>query len=157
MKKKISLEVKRKGLKEDIKLGPGGIREIEFFGQIFQLIRGGVVPALQERRIERVIKILAEESYFPQNVCDELLQAYEFLRKTEHRLQEFYDQQTHKLPSDQIDRERLAASMGFDSYEIFSGHLEKHRKKVHAHFIALLETRDLKEKKEDTNPDWNCY
>jgi [glutamine synthetase] adenylyltransferase / [glutamine synthetase]-adenylyl-L-tyrosine phosphorylase len=148
MKKKISLEVKRKGMKEDIKLGPGGIREIEFFGQIFQLIRGGVVPALQERRIQKVLRILAEESYYPQNVCDELLQAYEFLRKTEHRLQEFNDQQTHKLPSDPVDRERLAASMGFDGYQIFGEHLEKHRKNVHSHFMALLETRDSKEKNE---------
>ena len=146
MKKKISLEVKRKRMKEDIKLGPGGIREIEFFGQIFQLIRGGVVPALQERRIERVIKILAEEKYFPRNVCIDLLQAYVFLRKVEHRLQEFNDQQTHKIPSDIIDHERLAVSMGFDNYQIFSGHLEKHRKNVHAHFMALLETRDSKEK-----------
>ncbi|MDX2440753.1 MAG: bifunctional [glutamate--ammonia ligase]-adenylyl-L-tyrosine phosphorylase/[glutamate--ammonia-ligase] adenylyltransferase [Desulfobacterales bacterium] len=148
MKKKISLEIKRKGMKENIKLGPGGIREIEFFGQVFQLIRGGVVPALQERRIEKVLRILAEESYFPQNVCDELLQAYEFLRKTEHRLQEFYDQQTHKLPSDPVDRERLAASMGFDSYKIFCEHLEKHTKNVHVHFMALLETRESKEKNE---------
>jgi len=146
MKKKISLEVKRKRMKEDIKLGPGGIREIEFFGQIFQLIRGGVVPALQERRIERVIKILAEEGYFPQNVCDELLQAYDFLRKVEHRLQEFNDQQTHKIPSDLVDRERLAVSMGFDSYKIFSGNLDRHRKNVHVHFMALLKTRESKEK-----------
>jgi len=148
MKKKISIEVKRKGMKENIKLGPGGIREIEFFGQIFQLIRGGVVPALVERRIEKVLRILARESYFPQNVCDELLQAYEFLRKTEHRLQEFSDQQTHKLPSDPVDRERLAASMGFDSYKIFGEHLEKHRKNVHAHFMALLKTEDSKDKDE---------
>jgi len=148
MKKKISLEVKRKGMKENIKLGPGGIREIEFFGQVFQLIRGGVVPALQERRIEKVLRILARESYFPQNVCDELLQAYEFLRKTEHRLQEFSDQQTHKLPSDLLDRERLAVSMGFDSYKIFGEHLEKHTKNVHLHFMALLKTRDSTEKDE---------
>jgi len=148
MKKNISLEVKKKGMKEDIKLGPGGIREIEFFGQVFQLIRGGVIPALQERRIEKVLIILALESYFPKNVCDELLLAYEFLRKTEHRLQEFSDQQTHKLPSDPVDRERLAASMGFDSYKIFGEHLEKHTKNVHAHFTALLETKDSKEKNE---------
>ena len=148
MKKKISLEVKRKGMKEDIKLGAGGIREIEFFGQIFQLIRGGVEPSLQERQIEKVLRILARDSYFPQNVCDELLLAYEFLRKTEHRLQEFYDQQTHKLPSEPVDRERLAASMGCDSYKVFNEHLEKHRKNVHAHFMALLETGDSKEQNE---------
>jgi len=146
MKKKISLEVKRKGMKEDIKLGPGGIREIEFFGQVFQLIRGGVVPDLQERRIKKVLRALTRESNFSRKACDELLQAYEFLRKTEHRLQEFNDQQTHKLPSDPVERERLAASMGFDSFQIFSGYLEKHRKNVDAHFMALLKTRDSKEK-----------
>ncbi|MCP4372211.1 MAG: bifunctional [glutamate--ammonia ligase]-adenylyl-L-tyrosine phosphorylase/[glutamate--ammonia-ligase] adenylyltransferase [Deltaproteobacteria bacterium] len=153
MKKQISLEVKRKKMRENIKLGSGGIREIEFFGQIFQLLRGGVIPALQERRIVKVLKILAEGSYFPQHVCDELLQAYEFLRKTEHRLQEFYDQQTHKLPSEKVGRLRLAVSMGFDGYEIFSGHLEKHRKNVHAHFMALLETGNLKEKEEGASDE----
>jgi glutamate-ammonia-ligase adenylyltransferase len=148
MKKKISLEVKRKGMKEDIKLGAGGIREIEFFGQIFQLIRGGVAPSLQERRIERVLIALAEDNCFPQDVCDELLEAYDFLRKTEHRLQEFYDRQTHRLPSEEADRERLAASMGCNSYTIFTEHLDKHRTNVHTHFMALLETRDSKENKE---------
>jgi len=150
MKEKISLEVKRKGMKENIKLGPGGIREIEFFGQIFQLIRGGVVPALRERRIEKVLIILAREKYFPQKVCDELLEAYEFLRKTENRLQESHDQQTHQIPSDPLDKDRLAASMGFDSYKSFKKHLDRHRENVHTHFAALLETKDFEEQNEKT-------
>ncbi|MDY6791082.1 MAG: bifunctional [glutamate--ammonia ligase]-adenylyl-L-tyrosine phosphorylase/[glutamate--ammonia-ligase] adenylyltransferase [Thermodesulfobacteriota bacterium] len=154
MKKKISLEVKKKGMKQDIKLGPGGIREIEFFGQIFQLLRGGVLPVLQERPIQKVLRILYRENYFPQNVCDELLQAYEFLRKTEHRLQEFYDQQTHQLPSEPVDQERLAASMGFASYPIFGEHLERHRKNVHTHFMALLETKDSKKTNEKTSDEF---
>ena len=63
MKHKIALEVKRKSMEDDIKLGPGGIREIEFFGQVFQLIRGGVIPELQNRRIRPVLKLLVQEGY----------------------------------------------------------------------------------------------
>ena len=150
MKEKISLEVKRKGMKENIKLGPGGIREIEFFGQIFQLIRGGVVPALRERRIEKVLRTLASEKYFQQNVCDKLIEAYDFLRKTENRLQESYDQQTHQIPSDPLDKDRLAVSMGFSSYKSFKENLDRHRKNVHTHFMALLETKDSEEQNEKT-------
>ncbi|NQT68885.1 MAG: bifunctional [glutamate--ammonia ligase]-adenylyl-L-tyrosine phosphorylase/[glutamate--ammonia-ligase] adenylyltransferase, partial [Desulfobacteraceae bacterium] len=142
MKQKISLEVKRKGLANNIKLGPGGIREIEFFGQVFQLIRGGVVPALQERRLQTVLKALLFENYISEKVCDELTTAYEFLRNTEHRLQEFADQQTHELPTDPAAKVRLAASMGFADPETFFGCLERHRENVHDHFNKLLEAKD---------------
>ena len=142
MKQKISLEVKRKGMANNIKIGPGGIREIEFFGQIFQLIRGGVTPSLQERRIHKVLDVLANENYIHRNVCDELTSAYIFLRNTEHRLQEFSDQQTHRIPSDPAAKVRLAASLGFDSPESFDRRLEKHRGIVHDHFNKLLGTKD---------------
>ena len=142
MKQKISLEVKRKGMTNNIKLGYGGIREVEFFGQIFQLIRGGVTPSLQERRIQMTLKVLANENYISRKVCDELTMAYIFLRNTEHRLQEFSDQQTHVIPSDSVAKTRLAASMGFDTPEAFDHQLEKHRKIVHSHFDKLLEAKD---------------
>ena len=142
MKQKISLEVKRKGIANNIKLGPGGIREIEFFGQIFQLIRGGVTPSLQERSIQKVLGVLADENYIHRNVCDELISAYIFLRNTEHRLQEFSDQQVHRIPSDSAAKARLAASLGFDSPESFDRCLEKHREIVHDHFNKLLGTKD---------------
>jgi len=142
MKQKIAFEVKRKGMENNIKLGPGGIREIEFFGQVFQLIRGGVTPSLQERGIQRAMKALAEENYIPRSVCDELIQAYRFLRTVEHRLQEFSDQQTHIIPADSHARERLAASMGFDSFESFNDVLEKERNSVHSNFNKLLEAKD---------------
>jgi [glutamine synthetase] adenylyltransferase / [glutamine synthetase]-adenylyl-L-tyrosine phosphorylase len=142
MKQKISLEVKRKGLANNIKLGPGGIREVEFFGQIFQLIRGGVTPSLQERSIQKTLKALTSENYISQKVCDELTVAYVFLRNTEHRLQEFSDQQTHVIPSDSVAKMRLAASMGFDTPEAFDLQMEKHRKIVHSHFEKLLEAKD---------------
>jgi [glutamine synthetase] adenylyltransferase / [glutamine synthetase]-adenylyl-L-tyrosine phosphorylase len=141
MKQKISLEVKRKGMTNNIKLGYGGIREVEFFGQIFQLIRGGVTPSLQERSIQKALKILATENYISRKVCDELTMAYLFLRNTEHRLQEFSDQQTHVIPSDPVAKMRLAASMGFDTPEAFDHQLDKHRKIVRSHFDKLLETK----------------
>ncbi len=146
MKHKISLEVSRKGMGRNVKVGPGGIREIEFFGQIFQLIRGGVVPVLQERSILNVLKILANRKYIPQDVCNDLTEAYEFLRNTEHRLQEFSDQQTHKIPSDPVEKARLAASIGFDKWEFFALELKRHMGGVHYHFNKLLATEDFETK-----------
>jgi len=148
MKHKISLEVSHKGMERNVKLGPGGIREIEFFGQIFQLIRGGVVPVLQERSILNVLKILADRRYIPQDVCNDLTEAYEFLRNTEHRLQEFSDQQTHKIPSDPVGKARLAASMGFDKWEFFALELKRQMGSVHYHFNKLLATEDFETKGE---------
>lgn len=142
MKQKISLEVKRKGMKDNIKLGPGGIREIEFFGQIFQLIRGGVIHSLQDRPIQKILKTLAAEGYITRKVCEELEAAYIFLRNTEHRLQEFSDLQTHKLPPDAATQTHLAASLGFSDWNAFLPELEKHRKNVHGHFSRLLEAKD---------------
>lgn len=142
MKQKIAAEVKRKGMKNNVKLGPGGIREIEFFGQIFQLVRGGVTPGLQQRSIQKVLKFLAEENLITPAVCHQLTQAYEFLRNTEHRLQEFSDHQTHKLPTAPLERERLAASLGFENWEAFAQHLRTCLQHVHAQFNTLLQPRD---------------
>jgi glutamate-ammonia-ligase adenylyltransferase len=152
MKQKISLEVKRKGMASNIKLGPGGIREVEFFGQVFQLIRGGITPSLQERSIQKAMKALADENYIPRGVCHDLIRAYRFLRTVEHRLQEFSDQQTHVIPNDPHARERLAASMGFDTIKSFNDLLEKQRNSVHFHFNKLLETKDS-EQTDDRNKE----
>ncbi|MDD2316739.1 MAG: bifunctional [glutamate--ammonia ligase]-adenylyl-L-tyrosine phosphorylase/[glutamate--ammonia-ligase] adenylyltransferase [Desulfobacterales bacterium] len=138
MKEKISLEVQRKGMKDNVKLGPGGIREIEFFGQIFQLIRGGVRPRLQQQRIDRVLEHLVGEGYVNADVCRQLLEAYAFLRNTEHRLQEFSDSQIHALPRDALGKIRLAASMGFDDWTGFEKCLQSHMQTVHSHFNRLL-------------------
>ncbi len=153
MKREISLEIKRKGMQNNIKLGPGGIREIEFFGQVFQLIRGGVQPVLQEQRIQKVLQILAEEMLIPEKVSKELLKAYEFLRKTEHRLQEFSDQQTHKLPTDDLDKMRLALSMGFDSRESFEVALKRFMTMVHEQFDNLLEHKKTEKDKDQKQSD----
>jgi glutamate-ammonia-ligase adenylyltransferase len=142
MKQMISLEVRRQAMEHNIKLGRGGIREIEFFGHMFQLIRGGVTPDLQQSSIRKVLKILARDNHIPTEVCNELGIAYEFLRNTEHRLQEFADQQTHDLPLKAPGQTRLAASMGFGDAAKFSSQLEQHRNNVHRHFQILLETKD---------------
>jgi glutamate-ammonia-ligase adenylyltransferase len=147
MKRMISAEEKRKGFKNNIKLGSGGIREIEFFAQVFQLIRGGVAPVLQERRLQVALQRLFQEKCISSEICETLLSAYEFLRNTEHRLQEFSDQQTHNLPSDAIGLERLAASMGFESDKDFSFCLKQHMETVHLHFNSILEDETSSETK----------
>ena len=139
MKQKITAEVRRKKLQDNIKLGSGGIREIEFFGQMFQLIRGGVLPALQQPAIQTILETLGKEGFVPQPVCRELTDAYRFLRKTEHRLQEANDQQTHALPSDPIACLQLARSMGFDAWNDYRTVLDGHRERVRSHFDGLLE------------------
>ena len=138
MKQSIVNEVKRKGLKHNIKIGAGGIREVEFFGQIFQLIRGGVEPVLRERKIVVVLDLLVDESHIPDSVCRELQDAYAFLRATEHRLQEYSDAQTHTLPEDRTGKNRLAASMGFSEWDDFKRTLENHMTRVHYHFTQVL-------------------
>jgi glutamate-ammonia-ligase adenylyltransferase len=142
MKAMITSEVQRKGLSRNIKLGAGGIREIEFFGQIFQLMRGGVEPVLQCRRLRDVLVRLGELGLVPTTVGTELDNAYCFLRNTEHRLQEMADQQTHDLPTGTNERLLLAGAMGFETAEAFDAVLEGHRSTVHAHFQQLLEPRE---------------
>ncbi len=139
MKQKITAEVRRKKLHDNIKLGSGGIREIEFFGQMFQLIRGGVLPTLQQPAIQTILDILGKEGFVPQPVCRELTDAYRFLRKTEHRLQEANDQQTHALPSDPLACLQLARSMEFDTWDDYRTVLDGHRERVRSHFDGLLE------------------
>jgi [glutamine synthetase] adenylyltransferase / [glutamine synthetase]-adenylyl-L-tyrosine phosphorylase len=149
MKQLIEQETRKKGIKDNIKLGAGGIREIEFIGQTFQLIRGGTIPELRERSILRVLDLLAAQSFLPKDVCRQLRDAYIFLRKTEHRLQEYADQQTHKLPSDTLSQARLALSMGFQSWKEYVNVLLRHMDTVHYHFKGLFsresnKTKDLK-------------
>jgi [glutamine synthetase] adenylyltransferase / [glutamine synthetase]-adenylyl-L-tyrosine phosphorylase len=130
MKIMISREVDRKGLQDNIKLGPGGIREIEFIGQAMQLIWGGRKPELQERSILTVLQRLARLGYIPEFAAHNLTAAYLFLRRVENRLQAFSDEQRHLLPADHVDCTRLAFSMGFPDWPAFAKQLEKHRSQV---------------------------
>ena len=94
----ISREVKRKGMEDNIKLGDGGIREIEFIAQAFQLIRGGRDLSLQRRELRFVLQSLAKSGQMPQAVVDELWTGYCFLRDVEHAVKGIRDMQTQMLP-----------------------------------------------------------
>src|SRR4029079_17779274 len=128
--KQIRAEVKRRDLWDDIKLGPGGIREIEFIAQVFQMIRGGRDQSLQTKSTREALARIAERRSLPPPVVAELAAAYEFLRRLEHRLQYRDDQQTQSLPKAAEDRAALARTMGFPSYDAFLEGLEAHRRAV---------------------------
>jgi glutamate-ammonia-ligase adenylyltransferase len=138
MKQLISRELKRKGMADNVKLGPGGIREIEFIGQAFQLIRGGRDPDLQIRPILTVLHLLAEKALLPEFVVKELRLAYEFLRLVENRIQAWQDRQSHLLPEEAAGRLRLARSMGFEAWDDFSVELRRWRDKVQGHFDKVF-------------------
>lgn len=138
MKRMITQEVKRKNLEENIKLGSGGIREIEFIGQAFQLIRGGRQPLLRGRRIQQVLDQLRDANYLPDYVVRELQDAYVLLRNSEHRLQEYADQQTHNLPVEALGRARLAYALGFADWTAYEAALRKHRQHVRDHFEQVF-------------------
>jgi glutamate-ammonia-ligase adenylyltransferase len=138
MKEMIELELQRKGIENNVKLGPGGIREIEFTGQAFQLIRGGRERELQQRGILEVLKTIARHGWITSQALTDLTLAYEFLRRTEHRLQMRADRQTHLLPEDDTERQRLAYSMGFHTWDEFTKALRKHMGKVHGHFELVF-------------------
>lgn len=149
MKKAIELEMTRKGLVDNIKLGPGGIREVEFIGQLFQLLRGGREPRLQNRSILQTLDVLADTNQLPKRMIDELKLGYDFLRRTENRLQMQYDQQTQSLPLNPDDRRRLALAMGFDTWASFLPVLDGHRKRIHHYFGEILQTQRDERREDD--------
>jgi len=138
MKAMVAAEVARKGMADNLKLGAGGIREIEFIAQTLQLIRGGREPALQRRSTLAALAALTRAGHLDAQASQALSAAYEFLRNAEHRLQMVADQQTHALPTDEIGRVRLAAGLGLASIAQLSTVLAEQRARVHAQFNALL-------------------
>ena len=134
----IRREVARKDMADHIKLGPGGIREIEFMAQVFQLIRGGRDPALQIRPTLAVLALLVERQLLPADSERELREAYIFLRRLEHRLQYVDDAQTHMLPVDPAERQKIARSMDFADWPALLEVLNGHRGRVSRHFEAVF-------------------
>jgi glutamate-ammonia-ligase adenylyltransferase len=138
--RQIRSEVERRDLHDNIKLGPGGIREIEFTTQVFQLIRGGRDPDLRRQPTLAVLPLLAERNLLPANAVEELTQAYRFLRNLEHRLQYLDDRQTHNLPPSEGDRALVAEAMGYGDeghggdFAALCVELERHRAIVARHF-----------------------
>ncbi|PJE79606.1 Bifunctional glutamine synthetase adenylyltransferase/adenylyl-removing enzyme [invertebrate metagenome] len=138
MKQRVIREVKRKGMENNIKLGHGGIREIEFIAQVFQLIHGGRYPLLQTRSLLKALEILGQLEYLPASTVDELRDAYLFLRNLEHALQSVADQQTQTLPSDEITCLRVANSMHYSDWFSLCDMIEHHRHKVDSHFRQII-------------------
>ncbi|BFM21935.1 bifunctional [glutamate--ammonia ligase]-adenylyl-L-tyrosine phosphorylase/[glutamate--ammonia-ligase] adenylyltransferase [Gilvimarinus japonicus] len=142
MKGLINRQVQRKGMDLDVKLGVGGIREIEFVVQLFQLIRGGRDLALRERQVCKLLPLLEQEKYLPEGSGTGLLEAYVFLRNTEHGIQGYQDRQTQSLPIDELDRLRVAVVMGYSDWESFTAALEGHRALVNREFQEVIADPD---------------
>ncbi|NWN92716.1 bifunctional [glutamate--ammonia ligase]-adenylyl-L-tyrosine phosphorylase/[glutamate--ammonia-ligase] adenylyltransferase [Marinobacter adhaerens] len=142
MKAMISREVRRQGLENNIKLGSGGIREIEFVVQAFQLIRGGRDRELQQRELLTILKELEVLELLPSHVVHELREAYVFLRNLEHALQGIEDKQTQLLPRDTLSQARLALIMGFENWGECEQELKQHRSRVATHFANIIATEE---------------
>ena len=145
MKAMIAQEVKQKKKEHNVKLGAGGIREIEFLVQAFQLLRGGQDAQLRERQVQKVLVTLGEQSILPEDVVTELLHSYDFLRTTEHRIQQIDDQQTHNLPDNVFPRAQIAYGMGYKDWETFAIELDAIRSRVHEHFEQLFHTTKVQD------------
>lgn len=128
----------RREREQDVKIGPGGIREIEFTAQLFQLIRGGQDPGLRLRPTRAALAALGERGILDARTAAELDETYVFLRRVEHRLQYFDDAQTHRLPGPGADLEQLAANLGFTGSDALMAELQSRRSQVSALFARAL-------------------
>lgn len=138
MKGLIDSQVENRQHYHDLKLGPGGIREIEFITQALQLIWGGRHPELQTPEINLNLETLASLKFLPEGEVRQLLSAYEFLRNSEHVIQAENDRQTQLLSSEPGSRIRLAVAMGFPDFERYHAQLEIHRGLVREIFSELM-------------------
>ncbi len=166
MKAMINAQMKRKRMTNNIKLGRGGIREIEFIGQTLQLIRAGREPELRERSIVKVLTLLAEKQYLQKDEVEKLLEAYWFLRKLENRLQMQRDMQTHVLPEDEELQQRLCLAMDMPDWEELLSLLAQHQQSVDQVFENIIahDTADteslpfsLLRDDEDSSDDLHAY
>ncbi|HEX4646139.1 MAG TPA: hypothetical protein VH598_11075, partial [Verrucomicrobiae bacterium] len=141
MKDRIENEVVKAGeLERNVKLGRGGIREIEFVAQTLQLLNGGRIPFLQGAQTLPALEKMREYQLLPAQDARALAEAYAFLRDVEHRLQMEDDLQTHTIPAQRECRERLAALMGFANWETFEAARAKHAANVRGIYDRLLKT-----------------
>ncbi|MDV5353794.1 bifunctional [glutamate--ammonia ligase]-adenylyl-L-tyrosine phosphorylase/[glutamate--ammonia-ligase] adenylyltransferase [Enterobacter asburiae] len=154
MKGMIAREVRRRGLKDNIKLGAGGIREIEFIVQVFQLIRGGREPALQSRSLLPTLAAIDQLHLLPVGDADKLRAAYLWLRRLENLLQSINDEQTQTLPGDELNRARLAWGMGAESWNALSSQLEAHMAAVRRIFNELIGDDEAESADEALSEQW---
>ncbi len=141
MKAMIEAEVVRREREADLKLGRGGIREIEFIVQLQQMIRGGREPDLRLRGLLPALAQLRQRGHIPEHGAECLLAAYRFLRTLENRVQMLREEQTHLIPDDPLDRARLAFGLGFPDWQALEPTLERHRAAVAREFARVFEAR----------------
>jgi len=137
MKALISAEGRRRELASNIKLGPGGIREIEFIVQSLQLVRGGNEPNLQSRGLQEVLPRLAMSRGLSASAVAELGSAYRFMRRLENFLQAIRDQQVHEIPASPDDQARVALAMDYSDWQSLEQELKTHRQNVTRHFARV--------------------
>jgi len=154
MKSQIDKQARRGNFSGDIKLGPGGIREVEFTAQALQLVYGGRNKALRNPALVQTLDSLVAGGYLPATVADDLKSAYEFLRHLEHKLQIFANQQTQSLPDDNEQQERIAFAMGRDGWSVLVDELDRHRQIVNSHFRDVLGTEEEVEQTRHQGDDW---
>ena len=138
LKQKIDTQAKKRGMRVNIKLGPGGIREIEFFVQAFQILRGGRNHRLQNPSIFACFAAFEEEDFVDRETLSELREGYCFLRTLENRLQMYEDRQTHDLPDNEAQQARIAAGMGFADWTQLLERLQHHRERINHVFLDLF-------------------
>src|SRR5690606_10975643 len=152
----INKQVRRKGLEQDIKLGAGGIREVEFIIQAIQLVHGGRDQRLQEPSLYRVMSTMEEAGYLPTQTIAELRAAYTFLRSLEHKLQGLANKQTQMLVKGELEQQRIAGAMGFQDWNAMMLTLNRHRDVVSQHFAEVIRSDDDEQENGRTqeNTDW---
>ncbi len=155
LKLQIIQELRRKDRMDNIKLGFGGIREIEFMGQAFQLIRGGQEKGLQQRGILNILKLLGELVLLPRKNAEQLISSYEFLRRVENHIQQYQDKQTHDLPKDETVRQILAYSMNFPNWDDFLVALNQVRNQVQQEFEAVFSFSEQEESPKSSQLLWS--
>nr|WP_294838376.1 bifunctional [glutamate--ammonia ligase]-adenylyl-L-tyrosine phosphorylase/[glutamate--ammonia-ligase] adenylyltransferase [uncultured Methylotenera sp.] len=138
LKIQIQRDVNSKGMHDNIKLGRGGIREIEFIAQVFQLIRGGRDVSLQIKPTLSVLRLLSNKGLLPEQTVAELSEAYVFLRNLEHRLMYVDDVQTQELPKSDEAKARIAKAMNYENWSAFLQQLDLYRVQVQQHFDATF-------------------
>ncbi|WP_299010449.1 bifunctional [glutamate--ammonia ligase]-adenylyl-L-tyrosine phosphorylase/[glutamate--ammonia-ligase] adenylyltransferase [uncultured Shewanella sp.] len=150
MKQLITQEVRRRSLVNNIKLGAGGIREVEFVVQSFQLIRGGREPTLRQQSLFAAIENLYQLGVLEYLAVDELKKSYVLLRRVENLLQAINDEQTQTLPNDELNWQRLCYAMQVSSPNKLKGQIDAAMKTVHEHFIDTIGGQE----KDDMEQSW---
>lgn len=140
LKHMIESQVRRRMLANNFKLGAGGIREVEFIVQVFQLVRGGRIPQLQARSLRKALAVLAEMQFLPEQICRMLDDCYVYLRRLENINQEFSDKQTQELPVSERDQARLLIALNKpgQNWDDFAYELHEVMRTVHSEFVKVF-------------------